>query len=715
MRLPSLPLSRLLVCALLAVLVLHALGWLALAPVTQLERWSEDARIRAAATGQLPADRVAVIAIDEASLASVGRWPWPRATLATLLDTLHSHYGVARSGLDIVLAETEHNPLQQRWDALCQHLPAADCAALASEWRDALAPDAAFAERARRLDAVAGYYFTPDAARSGVLPQPDWRGPPTQLAWFVSAQGYGGTHAALAGGLPNAGFLNPEIDDDGIVRRLPLLIRLDDALYASLTARLASRDTISPAWLGDSGRLDGVQLDERRIATDAHGRIRIPFYGPPNTLPTYSAAAIIEKRLPSNTLKEKIVIIGATAPGLQDIRATPVSPLFPGVEAQAATLLGLLTDTLPQEPAWATLFGALATLLLGALMIWRLPAAGFAASQAWAGGALALLLLAVGWAWFAQRLLLPLVAPLLAIVLPYLWFVLAARWLEGRQRRQLMKLFGEYVPPELVARMQADPEQFDMKAENRELTVLFADLRNFTAVAEALPPDALAELVNAYLTAMTEEIHAHQGTIDKYIGDAVMAFWGAPLPDTDHARHAVTAALAMQRRMALLNRDFAARGWPQLAMGIGLHCGEMRVGNMGSRFRRAYTVMGDAVNVAARLEAQTRNYDVPVLISSELAAAIAPAIRSVRIDTVQVKGRQQPVTLCLPLDPELPWLSAEEQLGWDELQHALASGSHNAALALLEALESQAPERKLYGIYRKALLEKGLTAIGGTP
>lgn len=705
MRLPDLPYSRLLACALLATLVLHALGWISLPLLGQLERNSEDARVRYSATGRLPGQQVAVVAIDEASLAEIGRWPWSRSQLLALLATLQNDYGSKVIGLDIVLAEAESSPLAAIWPTLCQRLGALECRQRAQDWQASLDPDAHFRQGAAALNLVAGYYFTPTAQHLGQLPAPDWHGPPAALDWFVSASGFGSTHPALAAALPRAGFLNPDVDEDGVVRRLPLLIRHGDALYAAFAARLASAQPVQPDWQEGQGYSGGVLLDGRLIATDAHGRIRIPFYGPPNTLPTYSAAAIINKRLPVDTLKGRIIIVGSTAIGLQDIRATPVAPLFPGVEAQAATVLGLLTGTLPLEPAWAPLFAALAIVLLGGLMVWRLPGASLLASHLWVGAALLLLLGTVGWAWFDHRLLLPLLAPLAAILLPYFWFVLAARLLEARRHRQVLRLFGEYVPPELVARLQDNPEQFDMKAESRELTILFADLRSFTAVAEALPPDALAELVNAYLNAMTVEIHQRHGTIDKYIGDAVMAFWGAPLPDTEHALHAVETALAMQRRITQLNADFAARGWPVLNLGIGVHCGTVRVGNMGSDFRRAYTVMGDAVNVAARLEKLTRVYDVPVLVSSDIARAVQQHISCLQLDTVQVKGRQQAVCLLLPLDERQPWLSGPELLRWDELQHA-RQHDPAAASALLQSLLAYAPDRELYRIYLNALNSK---------
>ncbi|MBE9608240.1 adenylate/guanylate cyclase domain-containing protein [Chitinilyticum piscinae] len=703
MPLPRLLLSRLLLGAVLALLLLHALGWLSLPLLGQLDRYSEDARQRASATGQLPAQDVAIVAIDDASLASLGRWPWPRTRLLELLETLQTHYGTQRIGLDIVLAEAEESQLARLWPLLCERLGPRQCSEAEKDWAAEKDPDALFRSRAGRLQLVAGYYFTPDPQQQGVLPAPDWQGDAARLAPFVTAGGYGATHAGLAGALPHTGYLNPEIDDDGIVRRIPLLIAYRHSLYAALSARLASQQPVIPDWQSGQPWPDGVLLDGRLVHTDRHGRVRIPFYGPPGTIPTYSAAAIINRSLPTNTLKGKIIIVGATATGLQDIRATPVSPLFPGVEAQAATVLGLRTGTLPQAPQWGALFAVGWIVLAGGLLLWRLPRAGLLESHLWLLLGVSSLLGIVGWAWQNQRLLLPLVEPLAAMLLPYFGFVLAARLWEARQRRQLLRLFGEYVPPELVRRMQDDAQHFAMQPETRELTILFADLRDFTAVAEALPPEALAELVNGYLSAMTEEIHQRQGTIDKYIGDAVMAFWGAPLADTEHCRHAVDAALAMQRRVTQLNADFASRGWPVLNLGIGVHCGKVRVGNMGSEFRRAYTVMGDAVNVAARLEKLTRVYDVPLLVSGEVASRVTSNIPCLPIATTTVKGRQQTVALTLPLDERAPWLSAGEVLRWDELQQALQQNDTERAHALLDDLARQAPQRQLYHIYREQL------------
>src|SRR5678816_3685498 len=218
-----------------------------------------------------------------------------------------------------------------------------------------------------------------------------------------------------------------------------------------------------------------------------------------------------------------------------------------------------------------------------------------------------------------------------------------------RDRRRLITgLFGTYVPKELVDQMSKNPEEYSMRGEARNMTVLFSDVRDFTSISEGLTAEGLRDMMNAYLTAMTEVIQERRGTIDKYIGDAIMAFWGAPLHDTEHAIHGIEAALDMQKKIRGLDTDFAKKGWPMLQVGVGLNCGEMNVGDMGSRFRRAYTVMGDAVNLASRLEGLTKEYGVGILVSENMVKAAQGFVYR-EVDFVAVKGRTAGIPIYEPL------------------------------------------------------------------
>jgi adenylate cyclase len=283
-------------------------------------------------------------------------------------------------------------------------------------------------------------------------------------------------------------------------------------------------------------------------------------------------------------------------------------------------------------------------------------------------------------------------------------FVLNVAWgyfFEVRKGRALVSRFGEYVAPELVAEMADNPEKYNMDGESRELTVLFVDVRGFTTISEGLTPKALREYINLYLTAMSEDIRdSHRGTLDKYIGDAVMAFWGAPVAFADHASRAVATSLLMQASAHRLNDDFLARGWPALKIGIGLNSGLMHVGDMGSKIRRAYTVMGDAVNLGSRLEGITKVYGVGITVG-EATRAAAPEFAYRELDLVKVKGKNEPVAIFEPivLDKDLSEADRHERDRWHEALAAVRAQQWDQAEQILAELQALSPERGLYQLY----------------
>jgi adenylate cyclase len=249
-------------------------------------------------------------------------------------------------------------------------------------------------------------------------------------------------------------------------------------------------------------------------------------------------------------------------------------------------------------------------------------------------------------------MVLPLAASVLMTLTLYVMNMAYGYFVESRSKRQFTELFGQYVPPELVDKMAEDPGKYNMEPRSAELTILFADVRGFTSISEALKPEELREYINEYLTDMSSIIRSkYRGTLDKYIGDAIMAFWGAPVDDPQHARNGVLAALEMQKECEVLNAKFAARGWPTLKIGVGVNSGAVRVGDMGSQVRRAYTAMGDAVNVASRLEGLTREYGTDIIVGEETRAAVSGIVFR-EIDRVRVKGKDTAISIFEPLGPE---------------------------------------------------------------
>ena len=582
----------------------HATGWLPLAPVAALEAALYDARITRWPSP--PADpRVAVVDIDDAALALVGRWPWPRARLTDLVERLGAD-GATLVVLDILLSEPESPEADARLAAAFARVPVV---------------------LALHLNA------TPGAPRIGELPAGL---PPDDAAALPPWHGHASPLASLRSAAAGSGFINALIDGDGITRRAPLVALAEGRLQTGLAL------TAWQVLRGDAA------LQARRF-TNARGEVLLPY--PAERVQHVSAAEVLGGRMAPGTLKGRVVFVGMRGAGLMDQHTAPDGTLTPGVELHANLLSGLMAGRLPQVPGYAPALVALLVLGAGALLMRTLPRVAPAAGAALClGTALALAAGDVA-AWALADLALPLAAPLLSIAGLYALQLFFGQLAEVLKRRRLAALFGQYVPPELVAEMSRDPDAYSMQGRAAELTILFSDVRGFTTFSEKLAPTELAELMNRYLSVMTDIVRQHRGTLDKYIGDAVMAFWGAPLPDPAHAEHAVRAALAMQAALPALNAEFAARGWPPIRVTIGVNTGSVVVGDMGSVHRRAYTVMGDSVNVASRLQELSGKLESPVVIGEATRAALPPGWTCRELDRVQIRGRAAPMTVYAPETP----------------------------------------------------------------
>ncbi len=638
----------------------HVGGLITIAPMQRVEAWLYDAWLKRTAPVGAD-DRVAILDIDEASLKSVGRWPWSRDTMTTLVEQLFDHYGVAAVGFDVVFAEPDTSSGLDSLKRLAQH----DLAG-SSDFQSALerlAPrldyDARFAHALAERPVSLGYYFIPKGygdARTGMLPAPSL--PATAFAPLrpgAPAVGYGANLAEFQRAAQGAGFFNMRADDDGTARQMALASLFQDGYYLALSA-----STLRVAFGGDAAQAGverqsvlgreyvspWLEVGGIRVPLSADGTVHVPYRaGAP--FPYISAAEVLAGKAPLEQLENRIVLVGSTAPGLADLRVTPFSSTFPGVEIHAHLIAGMLDGTTRATPPWADDARLAAVLLLGTLLTIVLlrfgPTIGLAATLALLG----LLLAAYAVAW-SRFMVVPMAAPMLTVFGLYALNTAYGFFAETRSKRQITKLFGQYVPPELAAEMSQDPAHYTMEGQSRDMTVLFSDIRGFTNFSEKLPPTELAEVLNAYLSTMTRVVQQQRGTIDKYIGDAIMAFWNAPVDLADHATRAVQTALDMQAALPQLNRDFAARGWPEVKIGIGVNTGRMSVGNMGSEFRMSYTVMGDAVNLGSRLEGITKQYGVGILVTQP--TVDADAVHAfMRVDVVRVKGKETPVAIYQPL------------------------------------------------------------------
>ncbi len=715
--------TALLLGAVLAALA-HASGLAPLRYVTELDLAIADARLRALMPRTLD-PRIVIVDVDEKSLAEIGRWPWGRDKLAALTDELFVNQHAALVGFDMLFVEPDASSGLPALERLAAGVP--ELANRLGAWRTELDFDARFARALADRPVVLGYYLTNqrDARRTGTLPVPVFdaaalHGRPIA---FTRWDGWAASLDRFAHAAPHAGYINNVVDRDGLLRSVPLISQVEGRFVESFGLAMFRAYTGLPEvrpglpggrWLpGSYDALGSVLLEQRgqrqAIPVDARVQVRVPFRGTGGphggSFEYVSATDLLNHRIAADHLAGKLVLVGTTAPGNYDQRATPVEEVFPGVEVHANLLSGLLDDRLPVQPDWASAFEVLQLLAVAGLLLAVLPRL-HALRAAQFAGALLLALVAVNlWSHWARALLLPLASALLLAGVLYGGITVWGYVVEGRSRRSLARLFGSYVPPELVAEMARDPARYDMHAENRVLTVMFCDMRHFTRVAERLPPAELRALMNSFFSSMTSAIGAQRGTLDKYIGDAIMAFWGAPLPDPGHATHAVRGALAMTQQLQTLNVDLRARGLPEIGAGIGLNTGLVCVGDMGSSMRRSYTVMGDAVNLASRIEGLTRHYGIDVLCGEATrAAADADAPwRWVEVDRVRVKGKQQSVTLFTPVAVPAPRARAldDEMRLW---QLALASfrlQHWDEATGHLQALHAAFTETPFAGLYRQ--------------
>lgn len=715
--------------------LLHATGWLPVGVVQRLDNLIYDARLRATMPGTLDS-RIVVVDIDEKSLAEVGHWPWGRDKLARLTDELFGQQKVALVGFDVLFSEADTSSglkiLQKLAREELQNQP--DFAARVLSLQTQLDFDTRFAQSLQGRDAVLGYYFSSDrdGRTRGVLPAPVMAkgalpGPSTQVTVW---DGYGANIAQLAQAAPQAGFFNSITDSDGVVRSIPLVAQFQDQYYESLALamfrRLLGQPQVAPGLASGAGSaqsLVSIQLstgDNKRISIPVDERVTtlVPFRGPGGaqggSFVYVPAADVLAGRLAPHQLEGKIVLVGTSAPGLLDARATPVGQIYPGVEVHANVLSGLLDGTRLVRPDYAVGFEVLVLLLVGLLLALVLPLLPAAGAVLLSIGALAGLAALNLWLYRGWGLVLPLASSLLMVLAAFVLNMSYGYLVESRAKRRLAGLFGTYVPPELVDEMVRRPDSYSMQARNQELTVMFCDMRGFTQISEQMEPTQLQGLLNRVFSRLTQTISAHRGTIDKYMGDCVMAFWGAPVETTEHAHLAVKAALEMAAAVQSLNAADAAAAGPQtsagalpatpISMGIGVHTGVMCVGDMGSDIRRSYTVIGDAVNLGSRLEGLSAIYGVTI-VASEATRALAPAFVWQELDTVRVKGKDAAVTIFTPLGAAADITAAQQNALalWATFLKTYRAQDWDAAERQLVTMQASDVNYFLCGLYSRRI------------
>ena len=651
----------------LAVMALHISASPRFEVIDRVENYLYDVRIRLTMPGGVD-ERIVIVDIDEASQAELGQWPWPRNTLAAIVDRLFDDYAVRVLGLDVLFAEAEETSAERIIAELAASGIAADPAVRdeLDRLRNTLDSNYRFTESFIARDVVTGFVFKDfltanEPESTGALPPPLIRASElTNVSVpFVTAAGFAGNLSDLQENAVAGGFFDsPIIDADGVFRRAPLVQQYRGDLYPSLALAVA-RAVLGSADVGlgfaqtKDGRLSGIELEhfqlgDKSIPVNEQVAVYIPYRGPQESFAFISAKDVLDGSAAHDVLDGKIVLLGASAAGLLDLRSTPVGQRYIGVEAHANLIAGLLDNKIRQQPAYADGLEFVLLFVIGVLMALVLPKLAPLSALAFVLAIIAAAMAGNLWMWSSLGLVVPLASLLVYTVLAAMLQITYRFFVEQRNKRHLSHIFGQYIPPSLVEEIDDSGQEISLEGESREMSVLFSDVRGFTTISEGLDAIELTRMMNEFLTPFTRAVQQHRGTIDKYMGDCVMAFWGAPLRDDEHARHALLTAFDMIAAVKTLDEPFSKKGWPAIRVGVGIASGDMNVGNMGSEFRIAYTVMGDTVNLGSRLEGLTKQYGVDIIVNART-AGLVPDFTFRELDLVRVKGKNEPVAIYQPL------------------------------------------------------------------
>jgi adenylate cyclase len=618
----------------------------------------EELRVRTFDTFQLVQPRVktarpvTIVDIDEKSLADprLGQWPWPRTRIADIVNNL-TRMGAVVIAFDVVFAEPDRlNP-----DMAAENFRGLD-EATREKLRALPSNDQIFADAIRKSRVVLG-----ESGGRDVHSDLDKALPVTGFAmlgedpepYIFKFDGLLRNVKVLEEAAAGRGLFTIVPERDGIVRRVPMIMDAQDVRMPALSFEvlriLGGSGTIMIKT--DKAGIDSVVLQGLRlkIPTDSFARLWV-HYARNDPSIYVSAVDVLDGRVPPEMISRKLILIGTSATGMNDIKTTPVSRAMPGVEIHAQALESALTGSALSQPNYGKEWEFLAALVAGIVVIVFAPAFG-PVTLVVVGALLAALLVGTSWYFFTQhRLLIDFTYPLLSTTLIYLTLIFSSFVREQAQRRQIRSAFGQYLSPALIEQLAQSPEKLVLGGEEREMTIMFSDVRGFTTISESYKndPQGLTSLMNRFLTPLTNAILARKGTIDKYMGDAIMAFWNAPLEDKEHQINACEAAVDMLERIDGLNQvreQEAKEGghvYIPINVGVGLNTGMCVVGNMGSDLRFDYSVLGDSVNLASRLEGQSKEYGFPIIVGSRTALAAKDRFAILELDFIMVKGKKEP-------------------------------------------------------------------------
>ena len=593
---------------------------------------------------------VTIVDIDEKSLADprLGQWPWPRTRIADMINIL-TQLGAVVIGFDAVFSEADRlNP-----DIAADTFRGLD-EATREKLRALPSNDQILADAIRKSRVVLGESGGPD-----VHADLDMNLPVTGFAklgedpvpFLYKFDGLLRNVRLLEEAAAGRGVFTVVPERDGIIRRVPMLLQAQGVTMPSLSFEMLRVASGSGTILikTDKAGIISIGMQHFQLPTDSRGQLWVHYARHDPTL-YVSAVDVLDGRVPKDKIAGKLVLVGTSSIGLNDIKTTPVSRAMPGVEIHAQLLESALTGAVVSQPGYGPPMEFLAALILGLLVIAFAPM--FGPISLFAIGALfASALIGTSWFFFAKyRLLLDFTYPLLSTTAIYLTLIFSSFVREQAQRRQIRSAFGQYLSPAFVEQLAQSPEKLKLGGEERDMTIMFSDMRGFTTVSETYKsnPQGLTALMNRLLSQLTNAIQARKGTIDKYMGDAVMAFWNAPLDDREHRLNACNAAIDMLDRIDELNKlreqeaKESGQAFVPLKIGVGVNTGNCVVGNMGSDLRFDYSVLGDSVNLASRLEGQTKDYGFPIIAGSKTAMAVKDKFAVLELDFIMVKGKKEP-------------------------------------------------------------------------
>jgi len=616
-----------------------------------------------------PRPEVVLAVIDEKSVAQEGKWPWPRSKIADLVNKL-SQAGSKVIAFDIVFAEPDDQQLVQTIAKIKRKVQKLAIQNIEIQKylenlklqtdNDKLLADAIKNSTAK---IVLGHFFQMEAKSAGhisakelLVHEENVKGSTFKFIRYTSkaAQNIRLYEAVapqsnikkIADPTEYSGFFNMEPDPDGTVRWIPGIFRFRNKLYAPLSLSTVSAYLDAPlsAKVAEFG-VEEIELGALRVPTDELGRMFINYRGKGETFPHIPITDILNDRVPVELLKDKIVIVGATAVGIYDLRVTPFSNIFPGLEIHANIVDSILSKDFLQHPGWATIFDIMAIIITGTILGLLLPRVGAVSGSAILCGVVGSYIVLCQYLFSHQGFILNLVYPVLVAFLIYVGITVHKYMVESSQKRFIRDAFSTYLAPSVVKQIIDSPQKLVLGGELREITAFFSDLQGFTGISEKLTAPELVELLNEFLTEMTDIILNFEGTLDKFEGDAIIAFFGAPNYLENHAETAARASIEMQKRLVSLRTKWKSESRPELKMRIGLCSGPAVVGNMGSKSRMDYTMMGDTVNTAARLEGVNKVYGTYTLIGEPTYQALGPGILTREIDSINVVGKKEAVAV----------------------------------------------------------------------